>query len=167
MYAYGYAYRHDKPVRRHCQSLDTLRNWSASRLQLLIGTPTDRSLCHTFVTLSDRWISTSSLGLSMNANEHNQLTSPILISTTPCVCLWVYTRLAMKACTQACRASTSLSTTSRPPTIRTPTGRSLCHPYTINSFNRIVTFRTTFVKSTSERQRPQPIDVFEPRCQTL
>jgi hypothetical protein len=38
----------------------------------------------------------------------------------------------MKACTQACRASTSLSTASRPPTIGTPTGRSLCHPCTIN-----------------------------------
>jgi hypothetical protein len=39
-------------------NLDILRNWSASRLQLLIGTPTDRSLCHIFVTLSDRRIST-------------------------------------------------------------------------------------------------------------
>jgi len=71
----------------YLQSLDMLRNWSASRLQALIGTPTDRSLCHTFVALSDRWISTSSLSLSMNANEHNQLTSPNLMSTTPYVCL--------------------------------------------------------------------------------
>jgi hypothetical protein len=39
-------------------NLDMLRNWSASRLQLLIGTPTDRSLCYTSVALSDRRIST-------------------------------------------------------------------------------------------------------------
>jgi hypothetical protein len=121
-----------------------LRNWSASRTST--GTPTDRSLCHTSVALSYRWISTSSLGLFMNANEHNQLTSPILMSTTPCVCLWVYARLAMKACTQACRASTCSLSASRPSPIGTPTGRSLCHPYTINGFNRIVTFRTTFVE---------------------
>jgi hypothetical protein len=107
-------------------NLDMLRNWSASRTST--GTPTDRS-CHTFVALSDRWISTSSLGLSMNANEHNQLTSPILMSTTPCVCLWVYTRLAMKACTQACRASTCSLSASRPSPIGTPTDRSLCHTF--------------------------------------
>jgi hypothetical protein len=47
----------------YLQSLDTLRNWSASRLQSSIGTPTDRSLCHTFVALSYRWISTPSLSL--------------------------------------------------------------------------------------------------------
>jgi hypothetical protein len=73
----------------------------------------------------------------MNANEHNQLASPHLMSTTPCVCLWVYTRLAMKACTQVCRASTCSLSASRPPTIGTPTDRSLCHPCTINGFNRI------------------------------
>jgi hypothetical protein len=79
-------------VSPYLQSLDMLRNWSASRLQSSIGTPTDRSLCHTFVTLSDRWISTYlSLGLLMNANEHNQLTSPNLMSTIPYVCLWVHT----------------------------------------------------------------------------
>ena len=69
-----------------CLSLDML-----TIRKLSIETPTDRSLCHTFVALSDRWISTFSLGLPMNANEHNQLTSPILMSTTPYVCLWVYT----------------------------------------------------------------------------
>jgi hypothetical protein len=37
----------------YLQSLDMLRNWSASRLQSLIGKPTDRSLCHAFVALSD------------------------------------------------------------------------------------------------------------------
>jgi hypothetical protein len=167
MCAYRYTHRKGRPVRRHYQSLDMLRNWSASRLQSSIGTSTDRSLCHTFVALSDPWISTSSLGLSMNANEHNQLTSPILMSTTPYVCLWVYTRLAMKACTQAYRASTNLSTASRPLTIRTPTNRSLCHPYTINDFNRIVTFRTTFVKPVYRRQRSQPIDISEPRYRIL
>ena len=160
MCAYGYTHRKGRPVRRQCQSLDMLRNWSASRTST--GTPTDRSLCHTFVALSDRWISTSSLGLSMNANEHNQLTSPILMSTTPCVCLWVYTRLAMKACTQACRASTCSLSASRPSPIGTPTDRSLCHPCTINGFNRIVTFRTTFVEPVYGRQRPQPINVSEP-----
>ena len=77
---------------------------SASRLQSLIETPTDRSLCHIFVALSDQWISTHlsllctingfasivtfrhqhtfvalsnrristpSLGLPMNANDYN------------------------------------------------------------------------------------------------
>jgi hypothetical protein len=73
--------------------------------------------------------------------------------TTPCVCLWVYTRLAMKACTQACRVLTSLSTASRLLTIGTLTDRSLCHPCTINGFNRIVTFRITFVEPVYGRQR--------------
>jgi hypothetical protein len=123
-------------------NLDMLRNWSASRLQSLIERSANRSLCRTSVALSHRWILTSSLGLFMNANEHNQLTSPILMSTIPCVCLWVYTRLAIKACTQACRASTCSLSASRPSLIRTPTDRSPCHPCTINGFNQIVTFRT-------------------------
>jgi hypothetical protein len=38
-------------------NLDMLRNWSVSRLQLLIKTPTDRSLYHISVALSDRRIS--------------------------------------------------------------------------------------------------------------
>jgi hypothetical protein len=74
----------------YLQSLDMLRNWSASRLQSLIGKPTDRNLYHAFVALSDPWIITPPLGLSMDANEHNQLTFPNLMSTTPYVCLWVY-----------------------------------------------------------------------------
>ena len=55
----------------YLQSLDMLRNWSASRLQSLIGAPTDRSLCHAFVALSDRWISTPPLGLFTNANDNH------------------------------------------------------------------------------------------------
>ena len=51
------------------------------------GTPTNRSLCHTFVALSDPWISTSSLSLSMDANEHNPLTLLNLMSAIPYVCL--------------------------------------------------------------------------------
>src|SRR5258705_13913960 len=61
--------------------LASTRPLSASRPPF--GTPTDRSLCHISVALSDRWISTFSLGLPMNANEHNQLTSPNLMSTIP------------------------------------------------------------------------------------
>jgi hypothetical protein len=60
---------------------------SASRLSP-IETPTDRSICHTFVALSDLWILTSSLGLSIDANEHNPLA--LLMSAIPYVCLWVY-----------------------------------------------------------------------------
>jgi hypothetical protein len=148
-------------------NLDILRNWSASRLQLLIERSADRSLCRTSVALSYRWISTSSLSLFMNANEHNQLTSPILMLIIPYVCLWVYTRLAVKACTQTCRASISLSIVNRLPIIGTPTDRSLCYPCTINGFNRIVTFRTTFVEPVYERQRPQLIDISESRYRTL
>jgi hypothetical protein len=48
----------------------------------------------------------------------------------------------MKACTQACRASTCSLSASRPSPIGTPTDRSPCHPCTINGFNQIVTFRT-------------------------
>jgi hypothetical protein len=59
------------PTGRYQQSLNTLRNWSASRLQSLIGKPTDRSLCHAFVALSDRWISTPPLGLFTNANDNH------------------------------------------------------------------------------------------------
>src|SRR5258705_9248123 len=109
MCAYGYTHRKGRPVRRHakpryayypqanhqmgCLLIEALSPRYAHcpqadhrQLERLLIEP-----CHTFVALSDRWISTSSLGLSMNANEHNQLTSPILMSTTPCVCLWVYT----------------------------------------------------------------------------
>src|SRR5258708_1874930 len=51
-------------------------------------------------TMYDQWFQSNrylsyanipSLSLSMDANDHNQLTSPILMSTTPYVCLWVYT----------------------------------------------------------------------------
>jgi len=111
-------------VSPYLQSLDMLRNWSASRLQSLIGTPTDRSLCHISVALSDRWISTTlSLGLFTNANEHNQLTSPHLMST----------KLDMLRNWSAGRLQSLIGT---------PTDRSLCHPCTINGFDRIVTFRT-------------------------
>ena len=144
------------------QSLDMLRNWLASRT--LTRTPIDRSLCHIFAALSDRWISTFLLSLSINANEHNQLISPILMSTTLCVCLWVYTRLAMKACTQVCRVSICLLSASRSSPIGTLIGRSLCYLYTINGFNRIVTFRTTFVEPVYGRQRSLLIDVSEPWC---
>src|SRR5258708_10011337 len=64
----------------------------------------------------------------MNANEHNQLVSPNLMPTTPCICLWVYTRLAMGACTQAYLALTRPLSASRPP-FGTPTDRSLCHTF--------------------------------------
>src|SRR5258708_2452370 len=124
-----------------------LRNWSASRTST--GTPTDRSLCHTFVALSDRWISTSSLSLSMNANEHNQLTSPTLMSTTPCVCLWVYTRLALGACTQAYLASTRPLSASRPP-FGTPTDRSLCHTFVALSDRWILTSSLSLFMNANE-----------------
>jgi hypothetical protein len=83
------------------------------------------------------------------------------------LCMPMGIHIGMITYTQACLASTSLSTASRLPTIGTPTDRSLCHPCTINGFNRIVTFRTTFVEPVYGRQRPQPIDISEPRCRTL
>jgi hypothetical protein len=44
----------------------------ASRLQLLIETPADRSLCHIFVALSDQWISTPlSVEHAYYANDHS------------------------------------------------------------------------------------------------
>jgi hypothetical protein len=80
-------------------NLDTLRNWLASRLQLLIERFADRSLCYTFVALSDLWILTSSLGLSMDANEHNSLA--FLMSASP-MCAYEYThrkgRLVRRQC---------------------------------------------------------------------
>jgi hypothetical protein len=80
-------------------NLDTLRNWSASRLQLLIKRFVNRSLCHTFVALSDRWILISSLGLSINANEHNPLA--LLMSVSP-ICAYGYTHKKGKLIRRQC-----------------------------------------------------------------
>jgi hypothetical protein len=68
-------------------NLDTLRNWSVSRLQLLIERSADRSLCHTFVALSDLWILTFSLNLFMDANEHNPL---VLLMLASLMCAYGY-----------------------------------------------------------------------------
>src|SRR6266481_3454076 len=64
-------------------SLDTLRNWSASRLQSSIGTPTDRSLCHTFVALSDRQISTKHWNVYRLRFSGRQMIYHIAISPKP------------------------------------------------------------------------------------
>ena len=70
-------------------NLDMLRNWLASRLQSLIGTPTDRSLCHISVTLSDRRISTKHWNLCQLRFSGRQMAHRHI--SIPYVCLWVYT----------------------------------------------------------------------------
>ena len=64
-----------------------LRNWSASRLQSLIETPVDRSLCHISVALSDRWISTTPLVGTAYERQRTQSTdvSDLDVNHTLCV----------------------------------------------------------------------------------
>src|SRR5277367_6425452 len=117
-----------------------LRNWSASR-PLSIGTPTDRSLCHIFVALSDQWISTHlSLLCTINGfanivtfrHQHTFRCSVrptdinILVGT-------VYGRQRLQ------NLDMPLSASRLQLLIETPADRSLCHTSVALSHRRIST----------------------------